>query len=499
MKVLITGGAGFIGSHLADRLLARGDEVLVIDNYATGRRDNLDRARRPARSSRTRSRTPRCVDAARSRDFEPDVVVHAAASYKDPDAWARGRPHQRPRHRQRRRAPRRRPACERLIYFQTALCYGMQPLEQPITLDHPIRPGLELRDLARRRASSTSSWRASTSSRSGSPTRTGRATSRGPLPTFYQRLTDGQAVLRDGHAARLHLRRRPDRRRHAGASSTARATATTTSRRARTTRSRSCSTRPSRRSSIELDEDVEVRPRGADDAYTILLDPSRIQRRLRLGRRRRRSRRASRGRSSTTASTASPQTFTHLKVEPKCSERATLSGRADPGRRRRRVRRLQSRARAARRTTPRRSLVVDNLLSAERENVPDDDAVAFIEGSITDDAVLAELPRRPRLRLPPRDLPRQPELDGRPAGRPRAQHAHDAEAVRAHSRTSHGSRRVVYASAGCTRGREDLRGRRGDDRGRAGARCWLDSPYQISKIIGEYYSNYYFTRHGLPT
>ena len=41
MKVLITGGAGFIGSHLADRLLDRGDEVLVIDNYSTGRRDNL--------------------------------------------------------------------------------------------------------------------------------------------------------------------------------------------------------------------------------------------------------------------------------------------------------------------------------------------------------------------------------------------------------------------------------------------------------------------------
>ena len=41
MRVLITGGAGFVGSHLADRLLARGDAVLVIDNYATGRRDNL--------------------------------------------------------------------------------------------------------------------------------------------------------------------------------------------------------------------------------------------------------------------------------------------------------------------------------------------------------------------------------------------------------------------------------------------------------------------------
>ena len=41
MNVLITGGAGFVGSHLADRLLARGDRVTVIDNFATGRRDNL--------------------------------------------------------------------------------------------------------------------------------------------------------------------------------------------------------------------------------------------------------------------------------------------------------------------------------------------------------------------------------------------------------------------------------------------------------------------------
>ena len=35
MKVLITGGAGFIGSHLTDRLIARGDEVSVVDNIST--------------------------------------------------------------------------------------------------------------------------------------------------------------------------------------------------------------------------------------------------------------------------------------------------------------------------------------------------------------------------------------------------------------------------------------------------------------------------------
>ena len=46
MRVLITGGAGFIGSHLADRLLERGDEVLAIDNYATARRDTKMRGGR---------------------------------------------------------------------------------------------------------------------------------------------------------------------------------------------------------------------------------------------------------------------------------------------------------------------------------------------------------------------------------------------------------------------------------------------------------------------
>ncbi len=40
-KVLITGGAGFIGSHLVDRLLDDGHEVIVLDNFATGRRENI--------------------------------------------------------------------------------------------------------------------------------------------------------------------------------------------------------------------------------------------------------------------------------------------------------------------------------------------------------------------------------------------------------------------------------------------------------------------------
>ncbi len=41
-KYLITGGAGFIGSHLVDKLIEKGDEIVVIDNFSTGRSQNLD-------------------------------------------------------------------------------------------------------------------------------------------------------------------------------------------------------------------------------------------------------------------------------------------------------------------------------------------------------------------------------------------------------------------------------------------------------------------------
>ena len=44
MKILVTGGAGFIGSHIIDYLLARGDEVVCVDNFSLGKKENLNDA-----------------------------------------------------------------------------------------------------------------------------------------------------------------------------------------------------------------------------------------------------------------------------------------------------------------------------------------------------------------------------------------------------------------------------------------------------------------------
>ena len=136
---------GFIGSHLADRLLADGHEVLVIDNYATGRRDNL-----PERDGLTivedTIADAAAVDERSSRASGPTIVVHAAASYKDPDDWAEDVTHQRARHGERRAAPRRQPASSGSSTSRPRSATAPQPLEQPITLEHPIRPDSQLRD-----------------------------------------------------------------------------------------------------------------------------------------------------------------------------------------------------------------------------------------------------------------------------------------------------------------------------------------------------------------
>ena len=81
MRTLVTGGAGFIGSTLVDRLLAEGHSVDVIDDLSTGSLANLAEARRPADTSFTFHqidiRSPGVVELIARR--RPEVVFHLAA------------------------------------------------------------------------------------------------------------------------------------------------------------------------------------------------------------------------------------------------------------------------------------------------------------------------------------------------------------------------------------------------------------------------------------
>src|ERR1700684_406945 len=79
MRALITGGAGFIGSHIAERMLERGDEVLLMDNLSTGSMENIrhpkkyDRMHYFLEPMENRGLLAELVD-------EADVVVHLAAA-----------------------------------------------------------------------------------------------------------------------------------------------------------------------------------------------------------------------------------------------------------------------------------------------------------------------------------------------------------------------------------------------------------------------------------
>jgi UDP-glucose 4-epimerase len=269
MKVLITGGGGFIGSHLADRLLDEGHEVLVIDNFSTGRRDNLSE-----RDGLTLVEDTIADAAAVGRAFEgfgPAHVVHAAASYKDPEAWGEDVDTNTAGTANVVRATQS-VGLDRLIYFQTALCYGTQPEEQPVTLTHPVRPdssyaisktaGEQYIELG---LPNFVSFRLANAY--------GPRNVSGPLPTFFQRLTSGKPCFvmdtrRDFiyvsdliDVVMLALEGKGRGKYHVSSGSDFSI--------------KELFDATVKALDIQLDEDVEVRPRGEDDAYTILLDPSR--------------------------------------------------------------------------------------------------------------------------------------------------------------------------------------------------------------------------------
>ena len=80
MRVLITGGAGFVGSHLAETLLARGDEVHALDNLSTGSIDNISHLKsHPKFRLHDRQRHQR-AGSRRARRPLPTSIVHLAAA-----------------------------------------------------------------------------------------------------------------------------------------------------------------------------------------------------------------------------------------------------------------------------------------------------------------------------------------------------------------------------------------------------------------------------------
>ena len=79
MRVLVTGGAGFIGSNLVDALVARGDEVLVVDDLSSGRRENLTGALEAGAELVEADISDADAIAAAFTTHSPELVCHLAA------------------------------------------------------------------------------------------------------------------------------------------------------------------------------------------------------------------------------------------------------------------------------------------------------------------------------------------------------------------------------------------------------------------------------------
>lgn len=189
MKILITGAAGQVGSHVVDQAIKRGDDVVGIDNFATGRAIHL------ASDSRYRfvegSIGDRELIYGLFADFRPDVVVHTAAAYKDPDDWhtdvdtnVRGMINL--------VEGSTTNGVGRFIYFQTALIYGVKPEENPVSLTHPRRVDNSSYSISKGAAEDYLVLSGLDYVTFRLANVIGPRNVSGPLPIFYQRLSEGK-------------------------------------------------------------------------------------------------------------------------------------------------------------------------------------------------------------------------------------------------------------------------------------------------------------------
>jgi UDP-glucose 4-epimerase len=145
---------------------------------------------------------------------------------------------------------------------------------------------------------------------------------------------------------------------------------------------------------------------------------------------------------------------------------------------------------------PAELLIVDNLLSADASNIPDDPRVRFVAASITEDPVL-------------RDLPENLDFvfhlacyhgNQSSIADPLADHANNMlTSLKLLDRLKdiRSIHKFVYAAAGCAVAKKtrDEPPPTSED---APVALFHDSPYSISKLVGEMYGNYYFSRYRLP-
>jgi len=191
MRILITGGAGCLGSNLVEYWLPKGHEILVVDNFATGNRGALPLGAAGLKLLEGTISDRSLVDRMFA-DFMPTHVVHAAAAYNNPDDWREdiatnvlGSANV--------ALAARAAGVQRFINFQTALCYGV-PQGIPIPVDHACRP------VASYGISKTAGELYA--GLAGVPFVSVRLASVigprltiGAIPTFYSRLKDGKAVF----------------------------------------------------------------------------------------------------------------------------------------------------------------------------------------------------------------------------------------------------------------------------------------------------------------
>lgn len=145
---------------------------------------------------------------------------------------------------------------------------------------------------------------------------------------------------------------------------------------------------------------------------------------------------------------------------------------------------------------PREIIVVDNLLSSDVSNIPADDRVRFVFGSITDDQILRNLPD---------DLDYAFHLacyhgNQSSIANPLADHDNNTlTTLKLFERLKdiQSLKKVVYAAAACAVAEKTYDAPTATTEDQA-VTLYHDSPYSISKIIGELYGNYYFERHQLP-